>query len=105
MDRMIVKCLKFRLAFYPVNFVVNFSNGIHIAIQHSFLQVQIKDLFFILHKPRINNFCSLVYQTNTNTQVSQIVSLIRLSDRPMNSVTCFASNLYRLNQKMALAIL
>jgi hypothetical protein len=43
-----LECSKFVLTFNPIKIVVDFENGIHLAIQHSFPQIQIKGCFFHL---------------------------------------------------------
>jgi hypothetical protein len=43
-----IECSKFGLTLNPIKIVVVFENGIHLAIQHSFPQAQIKGCFFHL---------------------------------------------------------
>jgi hypothetical protein len=100
-----IECSKFGLTLNPIKIVVDFENGIHLAIQHSFPQAQIKGCFFHLkqtwYKKNLKLGLSIKYKNPSSEEGLWLKKyLICLFLQAMKLVIFFALNLWRLNQIM-----
>jgi hypothetical protein len=100
-----IECSKFGLTLNLIKIVVDFENGIHLAIQHSFPQAQIKGCFFHLkqawYKKILKLGLSSKYKNRSSEKGQWLKKIFDLPFSPSNEmVIFFALNLWRLNQIM-----